>query len=125
MDGFISSGDVVKAEVKRSVLPRQFLQSSHDDHHVISRALGSKSTLLLRQNVLVFAVVTRTTRDDVEEYFARVYHDGDATIVATFYQIFLLVQHLNRRTFALLCHATSSPHSYDDLVKFPNVSNSP
>ena len=44
-------------------------------------------------------------------------HGGDATLVATLCPIFLLVQHPNRCIIPLLRHATSSPHSDDDIVE--------
>ena len=44
-------------------------------------------------------------------------HEGDATIIATLSPIFLLVKHLNRCIFPLLRHATSPPHSDDDIVE--------
>ena len=43
-------------------------------------------------------------------------HEGDATIIATLYTIFL-VRHLNRCIFPLLRHATSPPHSDDGIVE--------
>ena len=96
---------------------RQFLQSSYYEHHVNCRALGSEPTLFLRKNVLAFAIVTRTTRDDIEENFAGVNHQGYATIIATLSPILLLVKHRNRCIFLLLRHATSPPHSDDDIVE--------
>ena len=49
IDGVIGFGKVDKAHEQRGVLlPRQFLQASHHDHHVDRRAVGSKSTLLLQ-----------------------------------------------------------------------------
>ena len=117
VDGVTCFGEVDKAQVQGGVLlPRQFLQSSYYEHRVNRRALGSEPTLLLRQNVLAFAIVTQATRDDFEEYFAGVSHDGDATIIATLCPIFLLVEYLNRCIFPLLRHATSPPHSDDDIV---------
>ena len=56
------------------------------------------------------------TRDDFEEYFAGVSHEGDATIISTLSPIFLLVKHLNRFIFPLLRYATLPPHSEDDIV---------
>ena len=44
-------------------------------------------------------------------------HEGDATIIATLSPIFLLVKHLIRCVFPLLQHATSPPHSDDDIVE--------
>ena len=44
------------------------------------------------QNVLAFAIVAQATRDDFEEYFTGVSHEGDATIIATLSPIFLLVK---------------------------------
>ena len=52
-----------------------------------------------------------------KEYFAGVSHEGDATIIAPLSPIFLLVKHLNRCTFPMLRHATSPPHSDDDIVE--------
>ena len=79
VDGFICFGEVDQAQVPGGVfLPRQFLQSSYCEHHVNRRALGSEPGLFLRQNVLAFAIVTQATRDDFEEYFAGVSHEGDA-----------------------------------------------
>ena len=118
VDGVIRFGEVDKAQVQGGVLlPRQFQQSSYYEHHVNRRALGSEPTLFLRQNVLAFAIVTQATRDDCEEYFAGVSHEGDATIIATLSPIFLHVKHLNRCIFPLLRHATSPPHSDDDIVE--------
>ena len=118
VDGVMCFGGVDKAQVQGSVfLPRQFLQSSYNEHHGNRRALGPEPTLFLRQNVLMFAVVTKATRDDFEEYFAGVSQDGDATIVDTFCSIFLLLQHLNRCIFPLLRHATCPPHSDDGIVE--------
>ena len=97
VDRVVCFGEVDKAQVQRGViLPRQFLQSSYYEHHVNRRALGSEPTLLLRQNVLAFAIVTKATRDNFEEYFAGVSHEGDATIIATLSPIFLPVKHLDR-----------------------------
>ena len=79
--------------------------------------MGSEPPLFLRQNVLAFAIVTQATRDDFEEYLAGVSHEGDATIIAKLCPIFLLVKHLNRCIFPLLRHATSPPHSDDDIVE--------
>ena len=117
VDGVVCFGEVDKAQEQGGVLPRQFLQSSYYEHHVNSRALGSEPTLFLRQNVLAFAIVTQTTRDDFEEYCYGVSHEGDATIIATPSPIFLLIKHLNRCIFPLLRHATSPPHSEDDIVE--------
>ena len=111
VDAVIRFGEVDEAQVQGGVLPRQFLQSSYYEHHVNRRALGSEPTLFLRQNVLAFAIVTQATRDDFEEYFAGVSHEGDATIIATLSPIFLLVKHLNRSIFPLLGYATPPPHS--------------
>ena len=48
VDGVIGFGKVDKAHKHRGVLlPRQFLQASHQEHHADRRAVGSKSTLLL------------------------------------------------------------------------------
>ena len=89
IDRVICFGEVDKTQVQGCVLlPRQILQSSYYEHHVNRRALGSAPTLFLRQNVLAFAIVTQATRDDFEEYFAGVNHEGDATIIATFSPIF-------------------------------------
>ena len=74
-----------------SFLPRQFLQASHHEHHVDRRAVGFKSTLLLRGDAFPFAAATEAARDDFEEYFASVSHKGDAEIVTTLRSIFLLV----------------------------------
>ena len=92
VDGVICVGEVYKAQAQGGVLlPRQFLQSSYYEHQVNRRALRSEPTLFLRQNVLAFAIiVTQATRDDFEEYFAGVSHEGDATIIATLSPIFLL-----------------------------------
>ena len=118
VDGVMCFGEANKAPVQGGVLlPRQFLQSSYYEHHVNRRALGSEPTLFLRQNVLAFAVVTKATRNDFEEYFACVSHEGDVTIVATLRPISPLVQHLNHFIFPLLRHATPPPHSDDDIVK--------
>ena len=118
VDGVICFSEVDKSKVHEGVLlPRQFLQSSYYEHHVNRRALGSEPTLFLRQDVLAFAIVTQATRDDFEEYFAGVSHEGDATIIATHSPIFLLEYHFNRCIFPLLRHATSSPHSDDDVVE--------
>ena len=92
IDGVIGFGKVDKAHEQRGVLlPRQFLQASHHEHHVDGRAAGSKSTLRLRQDAFPFELVTEAARDDFEEYFASVRHKGDATIVTTLRPIFLLV----------------------------------
>ena len=79
VDGVICFGEVDKAQVQGGVVfPRQFLQSSHYEHHVNRRAfLGSEPTLFLQPNVLAFAIVTQAARDDFEEYFAGVSHEGD------------------------------------------------
>ena len=55
-------------------------------------------------------VVTEAARDDFEEHFAGVRHEGDATIVATLRYIFLLVWHLNSCILPLLRHGLSPPH---------------
>ena len=81
VDGVIGFGKVDKAHEQRGVLPRQFLQASHHEHHVDRGAVESKSTLLLRQDAFPFAVVTEAARDDFEENSAGVRHEGDATIV--------------------------------------------
>ena len=92
VNGVIGFGTVDKAHDPRGVvLPPQFLQASHHDHHVDRRAVRSKSTLLLRYDAFPFAVVTEAVRDDFEEYFAGVHPEGDATIVTTLRPIFLLV----------------------------------
>ena len=118
VDAVIRFGEVDEAQVQGGVLPRQFLQSSYYEHHVNRRALGSEPTLFLRQNVLAFAIIViQATRDDFEEYFVGVSHEGDATINATLSPIFLHVKHLNRCIFPLLRHATSPPHSDDDIVE--------
>ena len=117
VDGVIYSCEVDKAQVQGGVLlPRQFLQSSYYEHHVNRSASGTEPTLFLRQNVLAFAIVTQATRDDFEEYFAGVSHEGDAMMIPTLSPIFL-VKHLNRCIFSLLRHATSPPHSDDDIVE--------
>ena len=118
VDGVVCFGEVDKAHVQGGVLPRQFLQSSYYEHHVNRRALGSEPTLFLRQNVLASAIVTQATRDDFEEYFAGVSHEGNATIIATLSPIFLLVKHLYRCIFPLLRYATSPPHSDNNIVEF-------
>ena len=46
--------------------------------------------MFLRLNVLAFALVTRATRDDFEEYFAGVSHEGDAAIIDTLSPIFFM-----------------------------------
>ena len=118
VDGVVCFGEVDKAHVQGGVLlPRQFLKSSYYEHHVNRRALGSKPTRFLRQNVLAFAIVTQATRDYFEEYFAGVRHEGDATIIATLSPIFLFVKHLIRCIFPLLRYATPPPHSDDDIVE--------
>ena len=118
VDGVICFGEVGKAQIRGVVLlPLQFLQPSYYEHHVNRRALGSEPTLFLRQNVLAFAIVTRATRDDFEESFAGASHEEDAAIIATLSPIFLIVKHLNRCIFPLLRHATSPPHSDDDIVE--------
>ena len=77
-------GEVSKAQVQGGVLLlRQFLQPSYYEHDVNRRALGREPILFLRQNILVFAIVTQATRDDLEEYFAGVSDERDATIIAT------------------------------------------
>ena len=92
IDGVIGFGKVDNAHEKRGVLlPRQFLQASHHEHHVDRRAVGFKSTLLLRGDAFPFAAATEAARDDFEEYFASVSHKGDAEIVTTLRSIFLLV----------------------------------
>ena len=48
VDGVTGFGKVDKAHEQRGVLPHQFLQASHHEQHVDRRAVGSKSTLLLR-----------------------------------------------------------------------------
>ena len=118
VDGVICFGEVDETKVQGGVLlPRQFLQSSYYEHHVNRRVLGSEPSLFLRQNVLAFAIVTQATRDDFEEYFAGVSHEGDATVIATLSPMFLLVKHLKRCIFPQLRHATSPPHSDDDIVE--------
>ena len=93
-------GEVNKTQIQRRVLPRQFLQASYYKHHVNHRALGNKSKMFLRQNVLDFAVVTRkATRHGSDNYSTGVSHEGDATIVATLRPIFLLVQHFILASF--------------------------
>ena len=62
-------------------------------------------------------MVSQATRDDFEDYFAGVSHEGDATIIATLRPVFLLVKHLSRCIFPLVRHATSPPHSDDDIVE--------
>ena len=91
--------------------------SSYYEHHVNRRSLGSGLTLFLQQNVLAFAMVTQATRDDIEEYFAGVSHERDATIIATISPIFVFVKHLNRCIVPFLRHATSPPHNDDDIVE--------
>ena len=44
-------------------------------------------------------------------------HEGDATIIATLSQTFVVVKHLNRCIFPLLRHATLAQHSDDDIVE--------
>ena len=97
--------------------PRQFLQSSYCEHHVNHRALGSEPTLFLRKNILAFAIVTQATRDYIEDYFAGVSHEGDATIIATLSSSFLFLKHLNCCIFPLLRRATAPPHSDDNIVE--------
>ena len=118
-DKAICFGEVDKAQKEGMSFLCQFLQSSYYEHHVNCRALGSEPTLFLRKNVLAFAIVTRTTRDDIEENFAGVNHQGYATIIATLSPILFLVKHRNRCIFPLLRHATSPPHSDDDIVELP------
>ena len=49
-----------KAQAQGGVLlPCQFLQSSHYEHHVNRRALGSDPPLFLQQNVLEFAIAAQ------------------------------------------------------------------
>ena len=92
IDGVVGFGKVDKAHEQRVViLPSQFLQASHHEHHVDRRGVGSKSTLLLREDAFPFAVVTEAARDGFEECFARVSHKGDDTIVTTLRPIFLFV----------------------------------
>ena len=117
VDGVVCFGEVDKAQVQGGVLPRQFLQSSFYEHHVNRRALGFEPTPFLRQNVLTFAMVTQATRDDFEEYFSGVSHEGDATMIATLSPFFFFVKHLNRCIFPLLRHASPCPHSDDDIVE--------
>ena len=59
-------------------------------HHVNRRALGSQPTLSLPQTALAFAVVTEATRDDFEQYFAGLSHEGDAMKIATLSLVFFL-----------------------------------
>ena len=118
VDGVIFFVEVDRARVQGSVLlPRQFLQSSYYEHHVDRRVLGSEPTLFHRQNVVAFDKITQATPDDFEEYFLSVSHKGDATIITTLSPTCLLVKHLNRCIFPFLRHATSPPHSDDDIVK--------
>ena len=118
VDGVIYFGEIDKSQVQGGVLlPRQFLQSLCYKHHVNRQTLGYEPTLFLRQNVLTFAVVTKATRDDFEEYFACVSHEGDATIVATLRPTFLFIEHLNRCIVLLLRHTTPPPHSDNDMVE--------
>ena len=120
VDGVIRFMEVDKAQVQGGVLlPRQFQQSTYHEHHVNRRALESEPTLFFRQNFLAFAIVTEATRDDFEEYFAGVSHEGDATIIDTLSPIFLFVKHVHRCIFPLLRHTTSPPYSDDDIVKLP------
>ena len=63
VDGVISFGKFDKAHEQWGVLlPRQFLQASHHEHLVGRRAVGSKSTLLLRKDDFPFAVITEAAR---------------------------------------------------------------
>ena len=84
---------VDKAHEQRGVLrPRQFLQASHHEHYVDRRAVGSRSTLLLRWDAFSFAVVTEAAHDDFEEYVPSARHKRDAMVVTTLRPIFLLVE---------------------------------
>ena len=113
--GVIGFGEVDEAHQQRGILPRQLLQASHHKHHVDRRALGSRAPLLLRQHAFPCAVDAEAARDDLEEYFAGVRHEGDTTIVCTLRLIFCFVQHLDRCIFPLLRHASPHPHSDDDI----------
>ena len=80
------------------------------------RAVGSKSPLLLRYDAFLLAVVTGAARDDFEEQFASVRHNGDATIVSALRPIFLL-----GGVLPVLRHAPSPPHSNDNFVDVSQI----
>ena len=118
VDGVICFDHVDKAHVQwRVLLPRQFLLSSYYEHHVNRRALRSEVTLFVRQKGFSCSVVPKATRHDFDEFFACVSHEGDAAIVDTLCPIFCFVQHLKLCIFPVFRHATSPPHSDDDIVQ--------
>ena len=94
---------------------RQFLQSSHNEHHVTHRTLGSEPTLFFRQCVLAFAIVIQATRHDFKQNFVGVSHEQEATISATPSPIPLLVKRLSCCIFPVLRYATFNPPSDDDI----------
>ena len=115
VDGVIRFREVDKAQVQWGVLPRQFLQSSYNEHHVTRRALGSEPTLFFRQCVLAFAIVIQATRHDFRKSFVGVRYEQEATISATLSPIPLLVKRLNCCILPMLRYATSHPPSDDDI----------
>ena len=124
VDGLLRFREVNKAQVQWGVLPRQFLQSSYNEHHVTLRALGSEPTLFFRQCVLAFAIVIQATRHDLRESFVGVSHEQEATISATLSPIPLIVKRHGCCIFPMLRYATSHPPSDDVSGNLPRVLNS-
>ena len=88
------------------------MKSSDHEDHIDRRPLWSEAALLLWQDVFPFAVSAEAIGNYLEENFASVCHERDATIITTFRPVLRLMQYNDRDIFPVPRYTPASP--YDD-----------
>ena len=75
---------------RKVLLTGQFLESTHNEHHVDCGPATSETALSFWEYALSFAVGAEAIRDYLEHHLARVGPERNAKVVAAFVRVVLL-----------------------------------
>ena len=102
---------------RKVLLTGQFLESTHNEHHVDCGPARSEAALCFWKYALPFAVGAEASCDYLEHHLARVGPERNATVVAAFVQVVLLEEYFDGGVFPLLRDDFLAPHREHDVVE--------
>ena len=118
--GVVDFGEVDKVRGKRVVLgSRQVVETLGDEHHVVGESCRAEAMLLLKEDVLALTAAAQSAGDELEQDFATVRYEGNASVVGALRRVFLLEEHLDGGILPLLRYLPRLLHVGDDVVDLP------
>ena len=82
VDRVVCFGEVNEGHVQRGFLLRQPVKTPCGEHPFLGKARRAEATIFLDEDVLALTLVTQAGGDDLDQDFAGVCYEGDASVVA-------------------------------------------